>query len=312
MAGGRARKALSVGRRFARRAMISRDDAELLAGVKTGLLPEDSDLDEGFVPQRTIGHAGIDLRTEHQLEFLTTLGTEEHRMLFEALRLDPEINVTFEGKEYAPLGLIHNGFFPTPDAEIYASMIIAERPETIIEVGSGYSTLVARRAIRHVGSTTKIHVVDPQPRREIGAFADEVEYLPVERSSLVDRGIAESTLLFIDSSHVCRAGGDLPFLFCEVLPSLPANVLVHVHDVFLPYDYPGSYARRFYTEQYLLHALLVHSAKFEIVFAAHHMAREHPQAMQAAFGAAVGRDRLFFGASFWMRTLGQGDPTSRV
>ena len=69
---------------------------------------------------------------------------------------------------------------------------------------------------------------------------------------------------------------------------LPAGVLVHIHDIFIPFDYPDNYFERFYTEEYLLHALLAHSTKFEVVLATHYLAREYREAMQAVFGPGVG------------------------
>jgi hypothetical protein len=198
--------------------------------------------------------------------------------------------------------LIHNSYYPTPDAEIYAALISLTKPSTIIEVGSGFSTLIARATVKHIGLNCRIHIIDPQPRTDIENVADHIEYKPVERSSLSDFRFSDKTLLFIDSSHVCRSEGDLPFLYCEILPKLPPGVLVHIDDIFLPFDYPDNYFERFYTEEYLLHALLSDSTKFEVVLATHYLTREHPAVMQAVFGPAVGVDPLFFGASFWMRS----------
>jgi hypothetical protein len=98
-------------------------------------------------------------------------------------------------------------------------------------------------------------------------------------------------------------GGDVPFLYCRILPNLAAGVLVHIHDIFIPFDYPINYGYRFYTEQYILHALLANSPKFSVVFSTHAMSRKHSAEMQAVFGPRVGSDPLFFGASFWMNTV---------
>lgn len=274
-------------------------DRTLLAAAKRDLLPPGS-LTDSYYPREKSGDAGIDLAVDQQLILLESF--QQYGELFAKLRADREINPGFRGVDYSQRGLIHNAYYPTPDAEVYASMIVARQPERIIEVGSGYSTLVAKTAIQHAGLSTRVHVIDPQPRRSIADFADGVEYTRVEESSLATEGVQSGTLLFIDSSHICRRGGDLPHLFCKVLPALPARVLVHVHDVFLPYDYPDAYVERFYTEQYLLHCLLACSPRYRVVFATHLMSREHPEAMQRTFGPEIGTE-LFTGASFWFETV---------
>jgi hypothetical protein len=281
---------------------ISERDLRLLDAVKRELLPQNHEPRENYVPQRQIGNAGFSLNVESQLELLRSFQKPDLQTLFQSLRNSEEINVGLNGKEYKSQGLIHNGYYPTPDAELYAAVISSARPDKIIEVGSGYSTLIARATVKHIGLNCEIHVIDPQPRRNIENIADHIEYKPVERSSLADIKLSEKTLLFIDSSHVCRSEGDLPFLYCKLLPTVPAGVLVHIHDIFLPFDYPDSYFERFYTEEYLLHALLTHSTKFEVVLATHYLAREHKHAMQAVFGPNVGEDPLFFGASFWVKS----------
>jgi hypothetical protein len=280
--------------------LATRRDMALLETVKRELLDEALDQRETFVPHLMFGQAGFSLNLESQLTFLASLADPEIQALFSALRNDTEINIGFEGIDYRGHGLIHNGYFPTPDAELYAAMIWKTKPRRIIEVGSGYSTLIAKSTIRRLGTPCELHVIDPKPRRNIESVADRVEYCRVERSSLAGLTLTDGTLLFIDSSHVCRRGGDLPFLYCRVLPMLPAGSVIHVHDVFLPFDYPDNYVERFYTEQYLLHALLVNNEKLEVLLANHYLAREHRSALQAVLGQRAGEPPLFSGASFWM------------
>jgi hypothetical protein len=202
------------------------------------------------------------------------------------------------------MGLIHNGYYPTPDAELYAAFIAEYRPTSIIEIGSGYSTLIAHHTVKHLGLDSNIVVVDPAPRTDVSNYASRIEYERVEKSSLANIEFAKDqrSILFIDSSHVSKMGGDVPFLFCQILPNLPAGVIVHVHDIFTPFDYPINYGYRFYNEQYVLQALLANSQKFIVLFSTHLMSREHAREMQRVFGAEVGSDPLFFGASFWIET----------
>lgn len=281
---------------------VSQDDFQLLSTVKRELLPGGATSRDNFIPRNMLGHDGFDLDQEAQLSILDSLATPETQLLFTLLRKNREINTGFMGQDYSSRDLIHNGFFPSPDAELYAAMIARIQPDNIIEIGSGYSTVVARTTVDHLGLDSQISVFDPKPRRNVTEYADHIEYSPVELSSLEKHGIPGNTLLFIDSSHVCRSGGDLPFLYCRLLPGLPPNVLVHIHDIFTPYDYPDNYHSRFYTEEYLLSALLAHSKRFEIVFATHFMVREHVNAMRKVFGDGIGSDPLFYGSSFYIQS----------
>jgi hypothetical protein len=245
------------------------------------------------VPGRLLGHAGLDLRLADQLERLARW-RESYPRVFDDLRRDPRINTQCQGKPY-----VHNGTYPTPDAEIYAAMILDFRPRRIVEIGAGFSTRIARRSVHFLSERCPITVIDPQPRTDVTGDADEAVLRPVEETSVTALLQGERSLLFIDSSHVTRCGGDIPYLYNVLLPDVPAGTVVHVHDVFLPYDYPIQYQKRLYTEQYVLHALLAHGERYRVVFATHCMSRQHPDAMRAAFGDIVAREDPYYGASFW-------------
>ncbi len=156
------------------------------------------------------------------------------------------------------------------------------------------------------GAGTKIVVYDPYPRTDVKSAADELNLVPVERSDLAVSNWSPRDLLFIDSSHICRTRGDLPYLFCKVLPSLPAGVLVHVHDIFLPYDYPNLYDQWCHTEQYLLACMLSHSRRYRVVLATHWLSRTQPAAMNATFGPLAGTAASaphHLGCSFWFEVV---------
>ena len=288
-------------RRMLGRALLPARDRRTLDAASRDLLPPEGPHGR---PASEEPPPDLDLGVEDQLALLARFEEERLQELFRALRRDPAINPGGGSDlEHAGAAVIQNGFYPTPDAEIYAALILLERPERIIEIGSGFSTAVARAAVRAGALQTEIHVIDPSPRRSVVEVADRVEYAHVEQSSLVGGQIPPHTLLFIDSSHVTRSGGDGPFLYGTLLPRLPAEVLVQIHDIFLPYDYPQVYVDRLYSEQYLLQALLANSAKFRPVLATHFLGRRHPEAMRRAFGDAVCRDGRQEGASYWMRSV---------
>ena len=137
-------------------------------------------------------------------------------------------------------------------------LLAERRPSLLLEVGSGWSTRVARRAITDLDLPTRLVSIDPSPRAEVDRICDEVVRDRVE--SCADRlaaRLAPGDILFIDSSHRVLMGNDVTVLFLEVLPRLAPGVLVHVHDVFLPWDYPAEWIDRVYAEQYLLAMLLL-------------------------------------------------------
>ncbi len=241
-----------------------------------------------------LGHEGIDLHEREQVELLRSWAA--HRELHQALRADSFINVLGDRTHVA------NRWYETPDVEIYASMISAYRPTDIVEVGSGFSTMVARRTIDWAGTATTLTAIDPKPRRAVDGVADLVVGSCVEDVDLAARPwstLGERVLLFVDSSHVVRAGGDVPFLFNRVIPSLPPGSVVHVDDIYLPWEYPVSYRKRLYTEQYVLQALLCFSERFRTRFATHYMGRCHGALMREVFGPAVGGSTGRLGSSYW-------------
>ncbi len=284
--------------RLAPTVMETLDQAEY---AKRWVYPVPSELTEYYRTARRLCMAGIDLNDKEQLERVQRWRSESiHQALYESLRNDVTINVPTDWGNFLGRGAIQNGYYPTPDAEIYGSMILDFRPEQIVEVGSGFSTLIARKAVDHARLHTKIVIVDPEPRTSVGHVVDEVIEEPVERSGLRNRiDWSRKTLLFIDSSHICRARGDVPYLYCDVIPSLPGGVLVHVHDVFIPFDYPSNYDRYLYTEQYVLHALLTHSLRYKVALSTQYLSVAHTSEMQATFGSATAEHPTFAGASFW-------------
>lgn len=253
-------------------------------------------------PLTLLDPPAIDFRLDAQLALLSSFRSERHQGLFRELRDDRVINRFGHGTPG-----VSNTYCNTPDAEIYAAMIMDRNPPSLVEIGSGFSTLIARKAVSFAGSETKIAVYDPYPRTDVKDAADELNLVPVERSSLVTRAWSAKDLLFIDSSHICRTRGDLPFLFCNVIPSLPAGVLVHVHDIFLPYDYPNLYDQWCHTEQYLLACMLAHSRRYRVVLATHWLSRTQPEVMNATFGPLAGTPSSaphHLGCSFWFEVVG--------
>jgi hypothetical protein len=146
-----------------------------------------------------------------------------------------------------------NGYYPGLDAAALYTMLATQRRQRYVEVGSGHSTTFAPRAIRDQGLATKIISIDPYPRMEIEALCDEAFRTPLEKMPLdLFYELGPGDMLFIDNSHRCFPNTDVTVFFMEVLPRLNPGLILHVHYIFLPYDYPPAWSERYYSEQYLL------------------------------------------------------------
>jgi len=160
-----------------------------------------------------------------------------------------------------------NSYFQGNDAATAWALTALTRPARIVEIGSGNSTKFFRHSIRFNGLDTRLVCIDPAPRTEISAVADEIHYEPVQRVSPdIFNALQPGDLLFFDGSHLVVQGSDTQFVFLEILPRLPKGVLVHIHDINLPCEYRQFYTSRLYGEQYMLAALLIFSADWKPVF----------------------------------------------
>lgn len=159
----------------------------------------------------------------------------------------------------------NNGFLPGLDIIGIYTLISEFKPKKYIEIGSGNSTKVAYKAKTEQNINTEIISIDPMPRAEIDKLADIIIREPFENIdySILD-GLNENDILFVDNSHRILPNSDSMVFYLEILPKLKKGVIVHIHDIYLPYDYPQFMCDRFYSEQYgLAMYLLANSKKYE-------------------------------------------------
>jgi len=153
----------------------------------------------------------------------------------------------------------NNNFLPGLDIIGLYGIISTVNPKKYIEIGSGNSTKVVRKAINDNALITKITSIDPYPRANINHLADVVIRKPIEDLgdySFIEN-LEENDILFIDNSHRCLPNSDVTVCFLEILPQLKPGVIVHIHDIYLPFDYPQFMCDRAYSEQYVLAAFLL-------------------------------------------------------
>lgn len=147
--------------------------------------------------------------------------------------------------------IYNNGFLPGLDIAALYGILAENRPRHYVEIGSGNSTKVAHRARRDLGLGFEITSIDPAPRAEIDQLADHIIRQPFERCELDLADFLEpGDVLFVDNSHRILPNSDATVFFLEVLPRLRPGVIVHVHDIYIPYDYNQEMCDRFYSEQY--------------------------------------------------------------
>lgn len=170
---------------------------------------------------------------------------------------------------------LENGWFGSVDAELLYSVLRRFQPANVVEVGSGFSTRLMRRAISDGKLAARITSIDPHPNTSVQPYADDYIKAPVEDVEVarILGLLSAGDILFIDSSHTVTTGGDVPYLFLEILPKLSPGVFIHIHDIFFPFDYPEEWVLEDigWTEQYLVHAFLLYNQAFEILWPARYM-----------------------------------------
>ena len=196
-----------------------------------------------------------------------------------------------------------NGRFGGTDALVTYCMVRHFKPRNIFEIGSGYSSLISGQAAAKNGGAALV-CVEPFPLDFL------VKGFPGLRS-LIEKKVEDvgldffaqlqsGDILFIDSSHTVKIGGDVNYLFLEVLPRLNPGVIVHVHDILFPFDYRRDWVMdefRFWTEQYLLQAFLTFNSEFEVLICNSYLGYRYMEDFKATFPTSP----WWGGGSFWMR-----------
>jgi hypothetical protein len=238
---------------------------------------------------RSFGGA-LDLDVERQLAFLRSVSTHA-----------PELaTLEAEGISWDNLTISRT------DASLYYCIVRELRPRRVIEVGGGHSTRVAASAAVQNG-VTELVCIDPDPApglRELPGLARLVERPVQEADPGLFGGLGAGDILFVDGTHVVRVGSDVNYLLLEVVPALASGVLVHLHDVFTPWEYPEWWVREhqvFWSEQYLLEAFLLFNREFEVLCMTNQLGKDRPEAVRDALalpaGVAPG------GSSAWLRRM---------
>ncbi|QSQ15429.1 class I SAM-dependent methyltransferase [Myxococcus landrumensis] len=248
---------------------------------------------------------GVDLREAQQLALLERF----------AAKYGDEYGALPRGPEGVAPHEFHldNSAFGTVDAEVLYCLVRELKPRRLFEIGSGWSTRLSARACRaneaEGSPACELVAFEPYPSEVLREGFPGLTRLEPRKAqdiplSEMER-LEENDILFIDSSHVLKVGSDVQVEFLELLPRLKKGVVVHLHDIFLPAEYPKNWVlehRRFWTEQYLLHAFLSFNDSFEVLWGSSFMHLTHPERLRQVFASYRGAPRDWPG-SFWIRRV---------
>lgn len=262
---------------------------------------------------------GLDLAFGRQLEFLQTV-VPKYQSEWQS-DSSPFFSVSYS---------YGNGFFETIDAEIAYCLVRHYKPRRIVEVGGGYSSRLMAAALdmnfKLDGVRGELVTIDPYPDRfPKRALSDRVHLIPhtVQDVGLdVFLTLQSGDFLFLDSSHVVGIGSDVVREYLEIIPRVASGVIIHAHDIFIPADYPREavlHNLAFWSEQYLLQALLTNNPQFQVLWGSSYMQSRATGELDGVFphwqnsyrNIPVGKRRFLptrddtrvWPSSFWMRKI---------
>jgi hypothetical protein len=266
-------------------------------------VPDIADLRQRQVWYRKSDLPGVDFHPDQQVQFLHSLGEKYgHECGWPATPTDNEHDFFTE----------NNSFSFGCAASLY-SVLRHYKPRKVFEIGSGNSSLIFSEALKRnafEGHPCDYIVVDPYPSPLLEHGLPCLTRVIPERVELVDASLFEelgaNDVLFIDSGHTVRTGSDVNFLFLDVLPRLAPGVVVHVHDIGLPYEYPEVYFtnqnfRMLWTESYLLQAFLIYNSQFEVLLALNYLMSDKKEEFARAFPKYDPSKHKAISGSFWMQ-----------
>lgn len=235
--------------------------------------------------------AAYDLHAEEQLEFAERLGPKWAEFSRSWRRYSPK-----------------NFWYGLSDGAVYYSMLTTLRPKRVVEVGSGFSSAIALDVRDQQLHDLEVTFIEPHPRRLLRLLEEgdnktadvrrnAVQDVPLELFDVLER----DDILFIDSTHVSKPGSDVNWLFFRVLPRLRPGVIIHIHDIFFPFEYRNDWLaqRRSWNESYLLLAFLSYNEAFQIMFFNSWIWQKRPEVVRQYFPETIDDSP----GSVWLRRV---------
>ena len=268
-------------------------------------VPDIEELNERKIWNRRSSMAGIDFRPEAQLALLKRLGATYGDECYWP------IDATADPKQF----FTHNGSFSYGCAAALHTTIRDAKPKRVIEIGSGNSSLLISKALSFnirddPTQKPEYTIVDPYPRDIIRNGLPLLYKVVTQRVELLQPEffdqLEQNDILFIDSSHVSKIGSDVNFLVLDVVPRVKPGVIIHFHDIPMPFEYPETYAKNpcfrvFWNESYLLQAFLACNQEFEILLAMCYLQTDHMNEFCSAFRKFKLDENWANSGSLWIR-----------
>lgn len=238
---------------------------------------------------------GIDIREKEQLALLEKLAVHYKKLPYEHKKKKKEFSYKLDHHAYA-----HT------DAIVLFCMLLEYEPKKIVEIGSGYSSALMADVKKHFLPKLDITCVEPYPQ----LLHDLTTDAPKNSYKLVDKALWETPesvftsleagdVLFIDSTHVSKAGSDVNQIFFDILPKLKAGVIIHIHDIFYPFEYPYEWIKetRAWTEDYIVRAFLYNNDAYEILLFNNFLNIHHAKELDTFMPLTAKNS----GGSLWLR-----------
>lgn len=201
-----------------------------------------------------------------------------------------------------------NEWYCHSDGAVYYSMLTTFNPKRIIEVGSGFSSAIALDTRDKQIHDAELIFIEPYPDRLLSLLEDsDHAKTTLHQSALQDvpletfDALEADDILFVDSTHVSKAGSDVNWLFFQVLPRLKPGVIIHIHDIHFPFEYIDSWLNegRSWNELYMLRSFLSYNNAFQIVFFNSWVWQKHPEIVDRYLPETKGQ----MPGSIWLRRI---------
>lgn len=266
-------------------------------------IPDIDDLERRRIWEKKSQLKGIDFQDKNQVKLLHSLGE----------KFGDECKWPLSPTGDPARFYINNNSFSFGCAAILHSIIRYYKPKRIIEIGSGNSSLIIAEAVNKNNADNfqaEYTIIDPLPSEFIEKNMPAVSKIIIEKVENVDENtfshLTENDILFIDSGHTIKTGGDVNYLILEILPNLKPGVIIHFHDINLPYEYPKIYFtnptfRVFWTEAYLLQAFLSLNPYFEVMLGMNYLMAEKAEDFKNSFPHYNPEIHQSISGSFWIR-----------
>lgn len=240
---------------------------------------------------------GIDLCVESQLALIHKLKPYVSDILYPIDKPTDETVYYYSNDQY-----------PCLDAEFLYCAIRHYKPSRIIEIGSGFSSLITADVNRtFFDSMIEFICIEPYPRHFLRNGVSGISQLIIKKVEEIDISffdiLEDGDVLLIDSSHVAKTGSDVNYLFFEILPRLKSGVIVHIHDIFLPYEYPKRWVieeGRSWNEQYILRSFLQFNNQWRVLWSANLICTKYAKVTAEVFSRFP---TLGGGGSFWIQRV---------